>query len=334
MAFDGNGTFLRIMNWVQDAAAGIKIKADRHDQQDDDYAAGLSNCITKDGQTQPTNNIPMNGKKITNLATPTAATDAANKSYVDALKTFSTGLVISGADANGRLNFSSATGANGLSFTGADLSWLAKLSPNRLVLNDKPDGSGADVVTILDSGALTAKQLTVANASASLSIKPTSGNGAVYWFATDGVTARMQMFISSGAQSDGIIAVGSQNFTHASNGQFKAPGALFASSAYLNTDGNITGSVWSPWGYSDAFSAIGSRIETRGQAWANDRISQLQYRKVSQGYSGTAATFTAPAGAVINGYAREAGNAGQVMGLYFMYLQVYDPVRGWVGFTG
>lgn len=83
MPFDGSGTFNRVMNWVNDAAAGIKIKSDRHDQEDDNFAAGLSNTLTKDGQSQPTANIPMNGKKLVNLGAPTVGTDAATKGYVD-----------------------------------------------------------------------------------------------------------------------------------------------------------------------------------------------------------------------------------------------------------
>src|SRR5580765_6605075 len=83
MPFDGSGNFTRVMNWVSDALANIKIVATRHDSEDDNFAAGLSQCLTKDGQTQPTATIPMNGKKITNLANPTTGTDAANKTYVD-----------------------------------------------------------------------------------------------------------------------------------------------------------------------------------------------------------------------------------------------------------
>ena len=83
MPFDGSGNFNRVMDWTNDAAAAIKIRADRHDQNDDDIAAGLSNTITKDGQSQPTANIPMNGKKLVNLGAPTVATDAATKAYVD-----------------------------------------------------------------------------------------------------------------------------------------------------------------------------------------------------------------------------------------------------------
>lgn len=83
MPFDGSGNFNRVMDWTNDAAALIKIRADRHDQNDDDIAAGLSNTITKDGQTQPTANIPMNGKKLINLGAPTNPTDAATKGYAD-----------------------------------------------------------------------------------------------------------------------------------------------------------------------------------------------------------------------------------------------------------
>lgn len=46
-------------------------------------ATGLSNCITKDGQTTVTNDIPLGGNKITGLGTPTATTDASTMGYVD-----------------------------------------------------------------------------------------------------------------------------------------------------------------------------------------------------------------------------------------------------------
>lgn len=83
MPFDGSGNFNRVMDWTNDAAANIKIRADRHDQNDDDIASGLSNTITKDGQSQPTADIPMNGKKLINLGAPVNPTDAATKATVD-----------------------------------------------------------------------------------------------------------------------------------------------------------------------------------------------------------------------------------------------------------
>jgi hypothetical protein len=83
MAFNGSGTFTRLYSWVADKAGGIKIRADKMDAEMDGFATGLSNCITKDGQTTITANIPFNSKKITGLGTPTDNADAATKAYVD-----------------------------------------------------------------------------------------------------------------------------------------------------------------------------------------------------------------------------------------------------------
>ena len=68
MPFNGSGTFTRIYNWVMDKNQNVKITASRFDNEDDNFASGLSNCITKDGQTVITQDIPFNSKKITNLA--------------------------------------------------------------------------------------------------------------------------------------------------------------------------------------------------------------------------------------------------------------------------
>ena len=83
MPFNGSGTFQRLRNWVADATAGVKIRADYHDLEDDGFAAGLSNCITKDGQTIVTQNIPMNSKRLTGLEDPVNDQDAATKKYTD-----------------------------------------------------------------------------------------------------------------------------------------------------------------------------------------------------------------------------------------------------------
>lgn len=72
MAFNGSGVFLRLYNWVNDAAANIKIRADRMDAEFNGIATGLTNCITKDGQTTVTANLPMSGFKHTNVANASA----------------------------------------------------------------------------------------------------------------------------------------------------------------------------------------------------------------------------------------------------------------------
>jgi hypothetical protein len=361
--FDSSGSFQRVIpgGWKADAAAGIKITAVRHDSEDDGFAQGLSTCITKDGRTQPTANLPMNGKKLTNVGEPSAPQDGATKNYVDTFKSFTTGAIITGADVNGRISFTSPSGTNGFSWTGADLSWLAKLataagpgSPpvppatlNRLVLNDKPDGTGTDVVAINDDGSATFNgavtsgthtannAVVVTGANATVQIKPASGNGVLYFFANDGTTARGYLYTSADSVANMTLVCNGQIFQFTTAGEFYSPQAVHAGAAYMDTGGNIVGNIWTNWGAGDAYSAIGARIEARATAWANDRVANLQYRKVSLGYNGTSGGFSnLGAGTVICGYNRDAGNTGQVAGLYYMTLQVYDPVRGWVGFTG
>lgn len=82
MSFNGSGTFLRVRNWVNDAASGIKIRADRHDSEDDNFASGLSQCITKDGQTTITANLPMATYRHTGVGAATATTDYARADQV------------------------------------------------------------------------------------------------------------------------------------------------------------------------------------------------------------------------------------------------------------
>jgi len=82
MAFNGTGTFLRIYNWVTDKANGVPITASRFDAELEGMATGLSQCITKDGQTTITANIPFNSNKITGLGNGTARTDVINVGQV------------------------------------------------------------------------------------------------------------------------------------------------------------------------------------------------------------------------------------------------------------
>jgi len=63
--------------WVGDASLGIGIEAGRHDTQDNDFASGINNCLTLDGQNFPTQNLPMNAKKHTNVANASARNEYA-----------------------------------------------------------------------------------------------------------------------------------------------------------------------------------------------------------------------------------------------------------------
>lgn len=67
MPFNGSGAFSLIFNWQQDALNGINISSSRMMGQENDIAAGLSLCITKDGQQTPTASLPMGGFRLTNM---------------------------------------------------------------------------------------------------------------------------------------------------------------------------------------------------------------------------------------------------------------------------
>lgn len=83
MGFNGSGTFIRVHSWQADQAAGTKIRADRMDAEDDGFATGLSNCLTRDGQSAPTAATPWGGQRLTSLGAATADGDALNRLTAD-----------------------------------------------------------------------------------------------------------------------------------------------------------------------------------------------------------------------------------------------------------
>lgn len=85
MPFSGAGLFTRVHNFVTDKANAIKIIASRVDAEFDGVATGLSNTITRDGQSTIIADIPMHEKKLTRLADAVADADAMNKQSVVAL---------------------------------------------------------------------------------------------------------------------------------------------------------------------------------------------------------------------------------------------------------
>ena len=81
MSFNGSGTFL-INSTGQPVVANTVISATVFNALTADLASGLTNCITKDGQSTPTANIPMGNNKVTGLAVGTLINDAATLGQV------------------------------------------------------------------------------------------------------------------------------------------------------------------------------------------------------------------------------------------------------------
>lgn len=83
MPFNGSGIFQAPSAPTFPAVAGQRAMAARFNDTITDIHTGLSGCITKDGQTAITANIPLSGFKITGAADGTADTDYATVGQVD-----------------------------------------------------------------------------------------------------------------------------------------------------------------------------------------------------------------------------------------------------------
>lgn len=82
MPYNGLGVFQRVYQWVQDAANGIFVDATRTDTDSNDIATGLTNCVTRDGQSPWTANLPSGGFKITGLPVGSNVGDSINYGQV------------------------------------------------------------------------------------------------------------------------------------------------------------------------------------------------------------------------------------------------------------
>lgn len=83
MPFDSLGNFTRVHNWEDDRQNDIDIVSDRHDEEDDNFADGLNDCMLRDGRSAMTGDLKMNNFQIKNVANGTNPGDAVNKSQFD-----------------------------------------------------------------------------------------------------------------------------------------------------------------------------------------------------------------------------------------------------------
>lgn len=159
MPFNGNGTFVRVYNWTQDLNNNVPITASRFDTEDSGFATGLSTCITKDGQTTLTANIPFNSKKITNLGVGNARTDSLNIGQVQDNQFLDLGTTGGSADAytagasptitsyvatmryTAKINATNATTTPYLQLNG-----IADPSTNAVIKKESASGGEIDVV--------------------------------------------------------------------------------------------------------------------------------------------------------------------------------------------
>lgn len=110
MSFNGAGLFL-INTAGQPVVTNTVISSSVFNAFAQDIATGLSTCLTRDGQSAATANIPMGGFKFTNLGLGVSGTDAANVSNANILNmcefrlTMTTGVPVTTADVTGTTVF-------------------------------------------------------------------------------------------------------------------------------------------------------------------------------------------------------------------------------------
>lgn len=108
MSFNGSGTFL-INSSGQPVVTNTIITSTAFNALTADLAAGLSTCLTKDGQTTPTANIKLGGFKLTNVGAATLAGDALS---------FGAAATVSNLTATGTLNVTGASTLAAISVSG------------------------------------------------------------------------------------------------------------------------------------------------------------------------------------------------------------------------
>ena len=83
MPFDSEGIFSRLHNWEDDRVNDIDIVTDHMDEEDNNFADGLSQCFLKNGTSKMEGNLNCGNFKITNISEGTLPNDAVNRSQLD-----------------------------------------------------------------------------------------------------------------------------------------------------------------------------------------------------------------------------------------------------------
>lgn len=86
MPYDSSGHFTRIHNWENDRINDIDIVTDHHDEEDDNFAEGLSMSFLRDGRTPMEADLDVGNFKVKNLANGSNGLDAVNKNQLDSVK--------------------------------------------------------------------------------------------------------------------------------------------------------------------------------------------------------------------------------------------------------
>ena len=196
MSFNGSGTFL-INSSGQPVVTGTTISSTAFNALTSDLGSGITNCLTKDGQSTPTGNIKMGAFKLTNVGVATTTGDAlsyGNTATLDAT-TLSSTLAVTGA----------TTLASTLGVTGATTLSSTLAVTGATTLSSTLAVTGA---TTLSSTLTVANLTTINSGSSSLGLVVTTQTSGSYCIQTNPIsqsgTYYAMQFRAAGTQVGGI----------------------------------------------------------------------------------------------------------------------------------
>lgn len=152
--FNGSGTYVRYHDWTTDAGNAINITASRMDTEHDGFATGLTTCVTRDGQTVITADLPMSGFRHTGVGNAVARTQYASAGQVQ------DGALVYAGTAGGTANAITVTLAPAITayVTGMVVRFKAALA-NTTATTVNVNGVGAKTVKTRIGGDLVANDI-------------------------------------------------------------------------------------------------------------------------------------------------------------------------------
>lgn len=187
-AFNGSGTFV-ISGVGLPFVTGTTISSTVANQLNTDLATGLTNCITKDGQSVPTADIPFGGFKLTGVALATATGDALSYGRAANVSALTVNGVLSAFTNTGTGNAQTAAGSTTLP-GGLIIKWgyvLAATAPGATVTFSTPFPTAiiATWASTAESGAVTIQASAYPSSASQMGVVTSGGAGAfnVAWIA-------------------------------------------------------------------------------------------------------------------------------------------------------
>jgi hypothetical protein len=157
MAFNGSGTY--VLTAGQPVVAGTDILDSTFNLLTADLATALSTCVTRDGQSPPTANLPMGSFKLTGLS---AGTAAGHSVRFEQLQTGTNKLITVAGTGDVITGVMTPTYT---AYTNGDMFTFIVGSTNTTNVTINIDGLGAKAITngttALTAGALTASRVVV-----------------------------------------------------------------------------------------------------------------------------------------------------------------------------